>query len=96
MIYLQSLLHSWTQDWLSKSCYGNKQSYLFNLFRLHHGTGFTVDFEQEELSNLSHGFYRIIAVENHYGLEEIFEVKEPMNNQLYHILCTWFIEFKIN
>jgi len=24
MIYLQSLRHSWTQDWLSKSCYGNK------------------------------------------------------------------------
>ena len=24
MVYLQSLCHSWTQDWLSKSCYGNK------------------------------------------------------------------------
>ena len=32
--------------------------------------GFTVDFEQE-LSNLLHGFYQIIAVENHYGLGEI-------------------------
>ena len=24
VVYLQSLRHSWTQDWLSKSCYGNK------------------------------------------------------------------------
>ena len=24
MVYLQSLRHSWTQDWLSKSCYVNK------------------------------------------------------------------------
>ena len=96
MVYLQSLCHSWTEDRLSKSCYGNKQSYLFILFRLHNGTGFTVlDFEQE-LSNLLHGFYRIIAVENHYGLGEICEGKDPMNNQLYHILCTWFIELKVN
>ena len=80
MVYLQSLCHSWTQDWLSKSCYGNKQSDLFNLFRLHIDTGFTVDFEQE-LSNLLHGFYQIIAVENHYGLGEICEGKDPMNNQ---------------
>ena len=36
MVYLQSLLrHSWKQDRLSKRCYGNKQSDLFNLFRLH-------------------------------------------------------------
>jgi hypothetical protein len=35
MVYLQSLRHSWTQDRLSKSCYGNKQSDLFNLFRIH-------------------------------------------------------------
>ena len=38
--------------------------------------GFTVDFEQE-LSNLLHGFYQIIAVENHYGLGEICEGKDP-------------------
>ena len=86
-----------TQDWLSKSCYGNKQSDLFNLFRMHTGTGFTVDFEQE-LSNLLHGFYQIIAVENHYGLGEICEGKDPMNNQhiTSFVLCTWFIELKVN
>jgi hypothetical protein len=95
MVYLQSLCHSWTEDQLSKSCYGNNQSYLFNLFRLHIDTGFTVDFEKE-LSNLLHGFYRIIAVENHFGLGEICEGKDPMNNQLYRILCTWFIELKVN
>ena len=83
LVYLQSLCHSSTQDRLSKSCYGNKQSDLFNLFRLlHNDTGFTVDFEQE-LSNLLHGFYQIIAVENHYGLGEICEGKDPMNNQNY-------------
>ena len=96
MVYLQSLCYSWTQDWLSsKSCYGNKLSDLFNLFVLHNGTGFTVDFERE-LSNLLHGFDRIIAVENHYGLGEICEGKDSMNNQIYHLLCTWFIELKLN
>jgi hypothetical protein len=28
-----------------------------------------------------HGFYQIIAVENHYGLGEIGEGKDPMTNQ---------------
>ena len=88
MVYLQSLRHSWTQqEQLSKSCYGNKQSALFNLFRLHNGTGFPVDFEQE-LSNLLRGFYRIIAVENHDGLGEVREGKDAMTYQLYHLLCT--------
>ena len=87
-VYLQSLCHSWTQERLSKSFYRNNQSALFNLFRLHYGTGFTVDFEQE-LSNLLHGFYQIIAVENHDGLEDICEGKEIMTNHIvYHILCT--------
>ena len=61
MVYLPRLYHYRTQKRLSKSCYRNKQSALFNLFRLHIGTGFAVDFEQE-LSNLLHGFYRIIGV----------------------------------
>jgi len=76
MVYLQSLCHSWKQDRLSNSCYGHKRSNLFNLFRLHNGTGFPVDFEQE-LSNLLRGFYRVIAVENHDGLGEVREGKTP-------------------
>ena len=91
MVYLQSLCHSWTHERLPKSCYGNKRSALFNLFRLHNGTGFPVDFEQE-LSILLRGFYRIIAVENHDGLGEVCKGKDPMTYQLYHLLCTWFIE----
>ena len=42
-----------------------------------------------------HGFYQIIAVENHYRLGNICEGKDPMNNQLYHLFCTWFIELML-
>ena len=77
MVYLQSLCHSSTQDRLSKSCYGNKQSDLFNLFRMHTGTGFTVDFEQE-VSNLLHaGFNRLLQLRIIMGQESFLRVSTP-------------------
>jgi hypothetical protein len=65
-----------TQDWLSKSCYGNKRSDLFNLFRMHNGTGFTVDFEQE-LSNLCMVFIGLLQLRIIMGQESFLRVSTP-------------------
>ena len=91
MVYLQGLRHWRTKERLSKSGYGNKRSAIYNLFRLHNGTGFSATFEQE-LSNLMRGFFRIIALENNDGLGEVREGKDPMTFQLYRLVSLWMIE----
>jgi len=91
MVYLQGLRHWRTKERLSKSGYGNKRSAIYNLFRLHNGTGLSATFEQE-LSNLMRGFFRIIALENNDGLGEVREGKDPMTFQLYRLVSLWMIE----
>jgi hypothetical protein len=91
MQYLQALRHPVTGARLSKSAYGNKRSALFHMFCLHTGMGFPKEFEHE-LGNLMKGFFRIMAEECQDGQGDMREGKEPMTCELYHLLCTWFVE----
>jgi hypothetical protein len=67
---------------LSISSFGNKQSALCHLFRVHNQTGYSEIFRRE-LSNLCRGFYRQIVKQKPENKIGIQEGKEPMSVELY-------------